>query len=143
MENKQIVQVFFKEAIRDCEPHLFGNLSKGEIGVLGYLTYIENDVSAGLLGNHLNVTSARIASILKSLEKKQYIIRQRCEDDKRKIKVSITDAGSEIVSNIAQELKKQITYVVNVIGEEDALTYLRITKRIKDALVALERGSVC
>ncbi len=48
----------------------------GEIGVLSMLAFDQNPVTAGELSEKLNVTTARIARILNSLESKQYIRRK-------------------------------------------------------------------
>ena len=45
---------------------------RGEVGVLNYLAFDKNEATAGKLSEKLNVTTARVASILNSLENKKY-----------------------------------------------------------------------
>ena len=45
---------------------------RGEVGVLNYLACDKNEATAGKLSEKLNVTTARVASILNSLENKKY-----------------------------------------------------------------------
>ena len=66
---------------------------RGEYGVLRYLVYVEDNVSAGVLTEQLHVVPGRMTDILKSLESKGLIKRYRSQEDKRKVKVCITDEG--------------------------------------------------
>jgi len=68
---------------------------RGEYGVLRYLVYVEDKVSAGNLTEQLRVVPGRMTDILNSLEGKGLIKRCRDERDKRKVHVCITNAGRE------------------------------------------------
>ena len=58
---------------------------RGEYGVLRYLMYVQDNVSAGILTEQLHVVPGRMTDILKSLEAKGFIRRHRDEEDKRKL----------------------------------------------------------
>lgn len=68
------------------------NVSRGEMGVLGFLSQ-HGAVSPTDLAESLNVTTARIANTLKALERKGFIQRKINPDDRRGVIVRITPEG--------------------------------------------------
>ena len=50
---------------------------RGEYGVLRYLVYVQDNVSAGILTEQLRVVPGRMTDILNSLEGKGFIRRKR------------------------------------------------------------------
>ena len=80
----------------------------GEIGVLSMLAFDQNPVMAGELSEKLNVTTARIARILNSLESKQYIRRKNDRTDRRKTFVTITKKGKELADSTKKEIMDKI-----------------------------------
>ena len=117
---------------------LFSNFNKGELGVLRHLNSIKKEISSGEISNNLNVSTARVASILKSLESKHLILRKNDSDDKRKILIDITDEGVKLMNNINNEVSKRIEYLVNKIGLVDFEKYLDLTLKISDILNCYE-----
>lgn len=113
---------------------MLNDFNRGEIGVLGYLVFDKDNVTSGELSEKLNVSTARVASILNSLEAKGYIIRNVDKLDKRKIYVKITMEGKLIANNIKNELMNKIINVVKEIGEEEIKEYVRISLKIRNIL---------
>ena len=64
---------------------------RGEYGVLRYLKFIEDDVTAGMLSEQLHVVPGRMTDILKSLEYKGFMKIFRNDEDKRKLKQRIKE----------------------------------------------------
>ena len=114
--------------------NFFEGFNKGELGVLRYLNSIKKETSSGELSNIMNVSTARVASILNSLESKNLIIRKSDSDDKRKILVDITDDGVKLTQEMKDEVSKRISYVIEEIGIEKFREYLDITSRVNDIL---------
>ena len=110
------------------------DFNRGEIGMLNYLISCDELPSAGYLSEKLEVSTARIARILNSLEDKGCI--KRCFDakDKRKTIVEITDVGKNLVDDLQTELVDKICLVIENLGEENTLEYLRISKEINNIL---------
>ena len=59
--------VSFKPHTKCSFEKIFGNFNKGELGVLSYLEKIKGQITSGELSNILDVSTARVASILNSL----------------------------------------------------------------------------
>ena len=108
--------------------------NRGEVGVLSYLAFDKNETSSGELSEKLNVSTARIASILKSLENKKYIRRKEDSLDKRKTLVVITESGKELAVETKKELMDILIKVIKEIGYEDIEEYTRIVQKIRKVL---------
>ena len=108
--------------------------NRGEVGVLSYLAFDKNEASSGELSEKLNVSTARIASILKSLENKKYIRRKEDSLDKRKTLVVITESGKELAVETKKELMDILIKVIKEIGYEDIEEYTRIVQKIRKVL---------
>ena len=107
-------------------------LSKGEMGTLLYLSKIDNNVVVGRISNKLEITSGRMASVLKSLERKNLIIRSKCKIDSRQTIVSITTEGTIAVENHSKDVYNHISNMMKFLGEKDAKEFVRIQKRVFD-----------
>lgn len=109
----------------------------GEIGVLSMLAFDQNPVTAGELSEKLNVTTARIARILNSLESKQYIRRKNDRTDRRKTFVTITKKGKELADSTKKEIMDKIIQVIQVIqevGYDEIQAYISIVLKIRSVL---------
>ena len=130
---KEIIEIFVKpKRQKQHIQEIIGDLSKGEVGILAYLLNEKNNISSNELENHLQVSSARIASTLNSLEKKGLIKRSKSEEDKRKIVISITTNGIRKIEEHQEKVKRYVEHLVETLGEKDSLEFIRIVKRIKE-----------
>lgn len=146
MKKEELINHILQNTIKNIGPDLstkLHGLSKGEIGTLYYLTFIEDNISAGVLAEMLQISSARVAKLLNTLEKKNYIIRVKDEHDKRKIVVKITDDGKNLITSMRNNVCDMLSYIIDEIGMDDILTYLNITKKIKLLIMEKEGGKVC
>lgn len=108
-------------------------LAKGEIAVLLFLID-HNGVNAIELSEYFDINTSRVAAILNSLSKKDYI--QRCVDekDKRKIKVYITDKGKQFAIERKTMIQTRVSQLLEALGEEDAKNHVRIMKRVSEIM---------
>ena len=107
------------------------DLSQGERRILGYLTFFKNGgASSGELSEKLFLSTPRVASALKSLSKKGFIERNRDENDKRIVIVTITEAGKSFMREEHEKAVSMLEKTLQKLGEEDAKEFVRIIKRI-------------
>ena len=104
---------------------------RGEMAVLRLLARENAAVTAGDLSRLLHMTTSRIAAVLGSLEKKQMILRQTDEDDKRRVLVTLTDKGSAFCQQRRQDVLRDTAALLEHLGQEDAEHFVRIIKRIQ------------
>lgn len=113
---------------------VLNNFNRGEVGVLSYLVFDKSEVSAGELSEKLNVSTARIASILNSLENKGYIIRKVDSLDKRKTLVTTTDKGKDLAISTKKEIINMLLKIIDEVGYDDIKEYIRILKKIRNVI---------
>lgn len=106
------------------------SLSRGEMGTLLYLV-VENDHrAAGDIASRIELSTGRMASVLKSLERKGYITKSKAKDDKRKTIVSSTKKGQDFVYEHSELVYNHIRNLLRFLGEEDAKHFVRINVRL-------------
>ena len=106
----------------------------GETFVLHYISLHGDDVLPGEISNEMDVSSARIAAALNSLEKKGLITRQIDPSDRRKILVKLTPAGENMSQKLQQDVINEATKMLRLLGEHDAREYVRITGRLAEMM---------
>lgn len=104
-------------------------LAKGETFVLNYLADHETALP-GELGNALEVSTARIASVLNGLEAKELVVRAKDTSDHRRIHVRLTEKGREQILLYRQQVRECLLRMLQALGPEDAQHYVRILSRI-------------
>jgi len=103
---------------------------QGETFILNFIAHHDGDVLPGKIGHEMDVSSARIATALNSLEKKGLITRQIDTNDRRKILVRITEEGKKISEKQLKKVVAVATKMLHQLGEHDAKEYVRITGRL-------------
>ncbi len=105
------------------------NSIHGELALVKYL--LENkDLTSSSLSKYMHITTARVAAILNSLEKKGFIKRELSKTDHRKTIISVTDEGKIDFENKMDKLINHISEIFEYIGENDTLEYCRILLKI-------------
>lgn len=101
---------------------------RGEYGVLRYLVYEQDRVSAGVLTSQLHVVPGRMTDILKSLEKKGLIERRRDEKDKRRVYVCVTPQGKKQARKMRSYIRKEYQGMFQLLGQRDTEELIRLLK---------------
>ena len=105
---------------------------QGEGFVLHYIARQDGSVLPGEIGHKMGVSTARVAMALNSLEKKGLITRQIDLTDRRKILVNITQAGKILAEKNHRIAVEATTKMLSLLGERDAVEYVRITVKIAE-----------
>ena len=82
------------------------------------------------ISSSLNVSSARVAAALNTLEKDRLITRNVDESDRRRTIIRLTEKGSATVAEKKETGINKIAQLFESLGKHDTLEYLRITQRI-------------
>lgn len=111
------------------------NFMQGEMKVLSYIHYTAGggEIATGDIVSALDMTGGRGAGILRSLEKKGFISRRTDENDRRRIMVSPTPAGSDYVENGRELLRSRLSAIINAMGSESAENFIRSMEEFVNA----------
>lgn len=134
MSTRKEAQAFL-ETLYSCIPRFFYSeieaTQRGFGFVLSYLEQADSEVNAGDLSKKLNVSTARIAALLKRMEKSGLITRHASPKDARKTVVEITPTGIALVDKMREQTLKKIELLLTQISKEDLEAYIRISQQIK------------
>ena len=126
------------EKISACRPKSFFNkIDESQRGIdfaLIRLAEADDTVIAGDLARELNVSTARIAILLKKMEDKSLIIRKRSDSDARQTVVEITPKGLEHVQKIREQLLARTELLLEKVGKKDLDEFIRISQKIREVL---------
>ena len=102
----------------------------GQDRILIYL-YKENDhILVGDLTNELQMSTGRIANILKELERKGYILRIQQREDKRKYEVCLTKRGENYSRELYADMVANHRALMEQLGETDGEQLLKLSEKV-------------
>ena len=105
---------------------------KGENVALILISNQPKSITAGKLADLMNVSTARVACILNSLESKKLIRRLADKFDKRKIFVALTKLGRESIEKQHDAVVSYFAEFFKSIGQEDTQKYLELTNKLHE-----------
>lgn len=131
MDYDKLTEEFMRETFLRKPPYRpMLNLSRGEMGTLLFLVKGHDHQSAGEIASRIDLTSGRMASLLKSLERKGLVTKKKDENDKRKTIVSSTKEGQATVYEHTKLVFNHINKLLRFLGEEDAKHFVRINTKL-------------
>lgn len=107
-------------------------MNKGGSFVLNYLVDHQETAYPKELSKCMVVSTARIATILNNLEKDDFITRTTDPQDNRQIIVKLTEKGRRYIQKQRDEMLQKVVDMLECLGPEDALAYIRIQKKLID-----------
>ena len=102
--------------------------------VLNFLYDSGTPMTAGSISKFMNVSTARVAALLKKMEARGFISRQAGKEDGRTVVVHLTKAGTETVQKLRQNFHQDISTLIDTIGMERLIEYTTISKEIRAVL---------
>lgn len=111
----------------------------GERFVLGYLADNGGKVYPKDLSSGLQISSARIATILKQLEARGYVRRKADKKDRRRVLVHLTPKGRKAAAANKEKAVDMLATLLEQLGPEDAEALLRIEAKMVKILEEKER----
>ena len=86
-------------------------------------------MTAGELSSRLSMTTSRVAAVLGSLQKKGLLERESDEEDRRRVMVSLTEAGDRLCEKRKRHFMSKISKMLAMLGE-DAPTFVHLLGRV-------------
>ena len=118
--SKQLCFLFYvssKEIIKKYTAYL----KEYALTYTGYIVLmaIEDDEKLNIkkLGERVFLDSGTLTPLLKKLEKKNYVIRTREEQDERNLQISLTERGKDI-QNVLSDISQSVFNEFNITQEE-------------------------
>jgi len=121
-----------KEIVRHYKPHL----DKLDLTYTQYLVMMvlwdKKSISFGELGDALFLDSGTLTPVVKKLEDKGYLTRDRSKIDERVLNINITDSGMAI-RELAKEIPLKMSCCIDLTVEESMFLH-KILHKILDSM---------
>lgn len=115
---------------RAARDNRFSAIMCGEMAVMRLLhSGSKQKMTAGELSSRLGMTTSRVAAVLGSLEKKGLLERENDEVDRRRVLVSLTQAGDALCEKRRQHFMKKISMLLSMLGD-DAPEFVHLLGRV-------------
>lgn len=120
-----------KEIVRQYKP-LLDPLGMTYTQYIAMMVLWEHEtLSVKELGQHLYLDSGTLTPLLKTMERKGWVTRQRSSEDERVLQVSLTDAGMAL-RDAAVHVPEQLAQCVGLEREEAAQLYHLLYKILRN-----------
>lgn len=103
--------------------------TKGLYYILRLIDKSDKEVVAGDIASRLNVSTARIAVALKTLEDKKWITKHKSNSDARKTIVILTNLGKSVLRGRMNYLSELVEKFLNKLTEEEIHQLLNIINK--------------
>ena len=115
---------------REARENRFSASLCGEMAVMRLLhNGTKKKMTAGELSSRLSMTTSRVAAVLGSLQKKGLLERESDEEDRRRVMVSLTEAGDRLCEKRKRHFMSKISKMLAMLGE-DAPTFVHLIGRV-------------
>ena len=112
---------------------LTGDKDCGMISVLRFL-YEKGQGFANQISQELSLSRARLASIIKKLQKKDFVNVKLDEFDKRKMMLNLTENGFQYIVNLEEKRINSYSLFIKEIGDEKANKIIKSLSEINEVL---------
>lgn len=135
MNKREEAQEFLNKWCASAPMSFFNKIDstlRGYGFVLDYLKRADGEVIAGDFARELNVSTARIAALLKKMEKSGLITRYHSAEDARRTVVEITPAGTALIDEMNEQILIRVERLLEKISKDDIDNFIRISDKIRE-----------
>lgn len=127
--------IVFRKAQMSIDNHVVPQLrahgvTHTQFGVLDYL-YSKGEQKVGQLLTGLLATSGNMTVVLKNMEKKGWVYRRPCPEDKRASLIGLTEPGRALIAKILPEHLDRVEEAMSVLTEEEQELLIGLLKKFK------------
>ena len=115
----------------------------GESLALHLLLLHPNGVAPGELCRAMGVSSARIAVIFASLERKGFVTRQAESEDRRRIRVALTPAGQQRAEEEDACIIAHVEQCLSVLDDEEIQCCIRVLHKLEALHHRQSKETIC
>lgn len=109
----------------------FNNDNNGIHCMLKYLAMVDRPVSAGEISEFMNVSTARVSTLLRKMYDKGYIVRGKNTEDARKLMISLSDKGRQEDRRCADEMIEIFRKIIDKVGKDRMEDFISVSHEIR------------
>lgn len=89
----------------------------------------EKYVTPSMVCNELGISKSNLTNMLNSLEKKGFLKREFCPEDRRNVSIVLMPKAEEIHIQFHEEMDRKIMELTNHLGEEDTIKLVELLSK--------------
>ena len=106
--------------------------TRAGIGAVLCLLYeADGALTAGKISDLLQISTARVAVLIKKMDAKGLVTKERGIVDARRTIVRLTACGEQLVQEMQDVLYRQIGLAIDAVGEERLLDFIETAKELR------------
>ena len=137
MATREQVELLKKHLWKASPMEFFKNMDQSQVGmeaILHLLYESSKTITAGMLSDTMEVSTARVAVLLRKMSEKGLITKEVHALDGRVTVVRLTERGEAIAKMKHEEVYRQIGAAIDKVGMERMLECIRILEEIKSVV---------
>lgn len=138
MANRDEIRCLILRLRSSMPDELLVPVNQMQFGAGAALQYLyehqEQAVSAGDLSQFLQVSSARVAALLRRLEARELIVKEKGASDGRVTVVRLSQKGVDYVELRHQQLEEKLSTIVDQIGMEKLEEFMQLGVQIRQCM---------
>ena len=134
MASKEKVEKILEKLEESNPVEFFKKVNELHMGigaVLQLLLKSQGIITASQISQKLGVSTARTTVVLKKMEAKGLITKEKSIADGRVTIIKITELGEKTASKMRNEMRMQLEQIIDTIGEEKILQFIEISNEVK------------
>lgn len=116
------------------------DLTQTQFSVLDVL-YSKGPMKIGELMESILATSGNMTVVIRNMEKKGWVTRHTCPDDKRAYLVTLTDTGRQVIERALPLHIEKIQDIFSVLTEEEQKELIRLLKNLSRVSILIYKSS--
>lgn len=112
------------------------NATNAGIGLVMKLlrTSAEGKLTAGDISVAMGVSTARVAVLLKKMEKKDLIVKTGDENDARVTVVSLSETGLKTINEARRDAIDRVSMVIDKLGEDKIRSFIDLSLEVRNTM---------
>jgi DNA-binding MarR family transcriptional regulator len=115
-------------------------LSHAALNALAVIESAGGPVPAGQVSAEMHISTATMTTVLDTLERNGYIVRQPDPADRRRVLVDITPAAQAVLDQVLPAVQQQVTAALSPLDDQALHTLLQSLAAANDALESAPDG---
>ena len=141
MAAKEQIEALLEQLEKAPPSEHFQHIDKNTAGIraiLKYLSETDETVTAGKISEHMKVSTARVAVLLKKMAAKDLIEKERDPADGRIVVVKLSEHGKQTAEMLRENLYRHIGEMIDRVGMDRMLEFAAISNEIHSVMKETE-----
>lgn len=137
MATKEQIETLLEQLKKAPPSEHFQNIDKNSAGIRAILVYLdetEDKITPGKISEHMKVSTARVAVLLKKMVAKGFIEKENDSTDGRIVVVKLSEHGKQTAVKLKDNLYSHIGEMIDRVGMERMLEFAAISNEIHSVM---------